>query len=524
MNLDPKVFQPLASLSLWFKVKASDTLSLADVPKIIPLRWLHFRENFSFIKKDLLRKVTGYSDTDQLSQQLEDLDEFILEHKASIFKNTNPFSDQSVLYKFYSVFESILIDSLAISEEEQRIIDTVQEEVKAYSRDTFIDLRKQITEVRDVVADQVGLSDDTYNTIKNRVSVTRNLTADFSVLFQLKSLQDAIKAIDYILANEFSNSQSSIDPFAVTRANLQGTDIKVGSYNSGYLVPFNYGDTLEKIAHRYLGSSDRWMDVAIANGLKPPYIDEVGFAISLKSDGYENTVVIDGFSGLEENIKRLYLNQPVFLSSSSVLVPEQRIIIGIRAIDSNSLVLELDGAADLDQYSLTDNAKIRAFKAETINSNFFILIPRSGPVNSNTAEEPFFLKGLGAAEKNAKVDLALDEDGDIQFTATGDLKLSYGIANALQALKLKLSVELGSLKRHPRFGLVNVIGQANSDVTAVISAMSQSIDEQVRLDKRFDRVESIDINYNHATLEVELSVRLAGSRTIIPIVFKVSNS
>lgn len=529
MSFDINTYQPLANLSLWFKIKAGDSLTLADIPKIIPLRWPYFRDNYSFIKKQLEPFIEKYSDPDQLQQQIEALEDFILEQKSSAFKNVNPFLDKSTFYRFYSVFDNLLIDALPISEEERRVIDEVTTDVLSFNRNTFLELRKQITEVRDIIADQAGLSDDTYNGIKRRVSVSRAISPDFSVLSQLKEMQDAIKSVDYILANEFGGAASAVDPFAVARANLEGTGVTIGTYGAGYMVPFNYGDTLERIAYRYLSDADRWMDIAIANGLKPPYVDEVGFAMNMVADGYKNTVAIEGVTGTEENIKRLYLNQAVFLSSDTLKFPEQRTIIGIRSIDANSLVLELSGDSDLEKFTLDDEAKVRAFKADTINSNFFIMIPTAGEADESNAKVTRIIQDLSADEKRAKIDIALNDDGDIQFTSTGDIKLSYGIANALQALKLKLSVELGALKRHPNFGLLNVLGQPGSDAPSTIAAMSQHIDEQVRADPRFERVEDLSVFYTTnkdepAAVQVQLKVRMAGSGAILPIVFKVSNS
>ena len=92
--------------------------------------------------------------------------------------------------------------------------------------------------------------------------------------------------------------------------------------------------------------------------------------------------------------------------------------------------------------------------------------------------------------------------------------------------------ELGTLRYHPEFGLVNVLGNKNSDVDDIKELLTQSITSQIESDGRFDRVETLSVEYlvNDLTGEgvgamaISLSVRLAGGTQVIPISFTVNNS
>jgi hypothetical protein len=267
--------------------------------------------------------------------------------------------------------------------------------------------------------------------------------------------------------------------------------------------------------------------------LKPPYIDEVGQKLNLLSNGDGNQINIaptDGFGNL--NIDKFYINQILLLQSSAEVFAEQRSIISIKEIPvSGEIVIELDGEPDLDRYKIVDTAHVRVFKQNTINSSFFILIPSEDPLPDERREEiPWFLAKSAEDEKRAKVDIAIDENGEINFSTNGDIKLSYGLANAIQAVKLKIVTELGSLRYHPEFGLVNVVGEKNDDIEDLKNTLIESINQQIQIDSRFDRVENIDVQYlvsdnsNEAVaaISILLSVKLAGGSTVIPISFTVT--
>ena len=81
---------------------------------------------------------------------------------------------------------------------------------------------------------------------------------------------------------------------------------------------------------------------------------------------------------------------------------------------------------DLNRYKLADNAKIRVFKPNTINSSFMILIPSEDTLPDSAREEvPFFLKSSSEDERQAKVDLYLTDDRDLNFTSSGDIHLIH---------------------------------------------------------------------------------------------------
>jgi hypothetical protein len=526
-------YSSIADVNFWLKLKSGDDLVLADVPVIVPLRWSYFKDSWEFIKPDIIDGLKFDPNPDFLNDQINDFSQFIESQRVGSQK-INPFQDSIIFHKYYAIFNNVNIESINLTNEESRILQNEILRVSNFSKNDFLKAKANIIDYRDRVADIYGLSDEDYNKAFNKSSIPPQVDATIVEANYLLSLQSAIKTVDFILANLFA-VDASIDPFALARANANNPDINIGQYKSGKLVKINYGESLESLANRYLGDPNKWIDIAIANGLKPPYIDEVGQRISLLSNGSGSQINlsetdINGFL----NIDKLYINQPIFLQSTAEVIVDQRTIISIRQVPvSGEIILELDGARDMDKYKIADGAYIRVFAPNTINSSFYVLIPSPEPLPDDRSDEvPWFLAKSAEDEKRAKIDIALDTSGDLMFTTNGDIKLSYGLDNAIQAIKLKIITELGSLRYHPTFGLVNVLGNRNNYIGDIQELITQSITTQIQADSRFDRVEDIAVNYlvNSSTNEgvgaiaISLSVRLAGGTQVIPISFTVNNS
>ena len=522
----------IADVNFWLKIQSGDSYSLADIPSIIPLRWNYIKQNWDFIKQNLMTSAVNTSDPDTTRAQIDKFSDFIDTERSSN-SNINPFQDFNLYVKYFYIFNLMAINDISISNEESREIDKEVNRVSSFSKNDFLLARANIAGYRDRFADVLGLQDDTYNVSFNRSSIAKQTDASIGDINSLMTLQNSVKVIDFILSNLFA-VDLTVDPFSIARANANNPEINIGQYSSGRLVRINYGEDLESLANRYLGDPNKWIDIAIANGLKPPYIDEIGQSIFLTANGKDNQVnvgKVDQNGAL--NIDKFYINQPIFIRSNSYRSPIQRVIINIKQIPvSGEIILELDGDRDLDKYKILDAASIRVFAPNTINSSFYVLIPSNDPLPDNRTDEvPWFLAKSTESEKNAKIDLAIDSIGDLVLTSNSDIKLSYGLDNAIQAIRLKIVTELGSLRYHPNFGLINMVGQKNLDIENIRQSIVESIDYQISLDSRFDRIESLDINYlvnddhsDSATgINISLTVRMAGSSQVIPISFTINN-
>ncbi len=527
-----EAYNSIADVNLWLRSRGGDDLTLADIPSIIPFRWTYFRDNWEFIKPDILNNIANDPDPDFLNKQIDDFSQFIESQRTT--SKINPFQDSQTFYRFYAIFNNVQIEAINLTNEEQRIITNELTRIDTFSKNNFLQAKQSVIDYRDRVTDTYGLGDADYNKAFNKSSIPPQINATIVEANYLLTLESTIKTCDFILANLFA-VDSSIDPFALARANANNPDVEIGQYKSGKLVKINYGESLESLATRYLGDPNKWIDIAIANGLKPPYIDEVGIRIPLLSNGSGNQINIaeTDINGLL-NIDRFYINQQVFLQSTVEVVVDQRSIISIKQVPvSGEIILELDGPFDMNRFKTADQAYARVFAPNTINSSFYVLIPSPEALPDERNEEvPWFLAKSADDEKRTKIDLALGPDSDLIFTTNGDVKLSYGLDNAIQAIKLKIITELGSLRYHPTYGLVNVVGNKNLNIDTIRELIIESINAQVEADGRFDRVEDLAVEYlvNNATnqgvgaIAISLNVRLAGGTQTIPISFTVNNS
>ena len=522
----------VSDLNLWFKINSGDSLVLGDITSIIPLRWDYLRDNWNFLRQFLIDTVPGLPNPDYINQQILDFDDFVdLQRNAP--KKINPFSDAKIVNRYSGLFSVLPIDSINLNNEEEKIVEYEIARVSAFSKNDFINIKNNIITYRDKYVDIHGLSDADYDAAVGRSALSAQVGSTIVDVNYILTLQNAIKSVDFILCNLFA-VDLSLDPFALARANANNPEINIGQYKSGQLVKLNYGESLQSLAKRYLGDSEKWVDIAIANGLKPPYIDEVGERISLMSNGNGSLInIAESDINGNANIDKFYINQPVFLKSNVYVVPDQRTIVNITQIPvSGEIILELDGDNNLSNYKISEDAHLRVYKPNTTNSAFYTLIPSETPLNDDRTDEvPWFLAKKSTDERKAKVDIALSDSSDLMFTTNGDLVLSYGIDNAIQAIKLKIVTELGSLRLHPEYGLVNVVGMGNSDIEQVRSMLINSLTEQIESDDRFDRIENISVDYlvskdnpNAASaMSITLSVRMAGGQTVVPISFTINN-
>ena len=384
--------------------------------------------------------------------------------------------------------------------------------IRDRKREDFEKARDQIAEVLADFENAVGAGHDTYNRVYNlpeRASTRVTTDRDFEVI---ESLNNTLQEFDRLCNSSTinRNETDSIDFFAGL---AQRSGIAFTVPKSKFLVPFPYAHTLEQISQMYLGTPDRWHEIAVLNGLQAPYVDEEGFSLPLLTNGSGNTVTV-------ANSMNLYVNQQVWIGST-VVVRTKRRITAIEKLSESMSIITLTGDLDLSQYTVAAGAVLQAFLPNTVNSQMSLYIPS----DIDADDDDFRQKSIPGVDyfdplvRAGGVDLLLTPQGDLVITPDGDTRLAVGLTNIVQKVRLALDTPRGSLMGHPDYGFPLQPGVSTADLTAKdILSMSKDL---FKGDPSFSGVESAAILKDGAVVKVSLSVGIAGTSTVIPITVEV---
>jgi len=464
-----------------------------------------FRNIGNAIEEYKKQREGAISNSNQSSQQNSSFSGMSL--KAS--PAASLFEDVQKNYQFFDQFD---LDSTPLPDEAKK---KAEEEVNRASSLTSKDLedhRKTMQELARQISNALGTGDQTFSDIYGLPAPKQRLqpiTIDEYDL--LKKLYDVIQLMGQLILSEEAK-QNEKNAYEFIKAEAQETGLVFEDSQSKIRAPVPFGLTIEQIAARYLGNSERWLEIVALNNLKPPYIDEVGFQRPFLSNG----------NGRQFNIssaENLYVGQKIYLFSNNQ--PKQRrTIINIEKINDTNFLITVDGLDNLDIFTLSNSAKMQAYLPGTVNSQDQIFIPSDLPVPDDLATKPVPATKDDELTGLSKIDLLLADNGDLAVDAFGDLRLSYGLTNIFQALKLKFITEPGQLLRFPNFGsgLRPGVSTADLDAKSVYNIISALIAQ----DPRFGGIEKLQITKEGAIFTVNLSVFIANGLGVYPISFKIA--
>lgn len=146
-----------------------------------------------------------------------------------------------------------------------------------------------------------------------------------------------------------------------------------------------------------------------------------------------------------------------------------------------------------------------------------IIVPDGANINeteSITVSENKINKNLTQLEKNLGIDLALSNSFDLILNNNGDFKLSYGLLNARQAIRILINTERGELKYHPQFGIGIKPGEKNTfDANDIYDDISQAI----LSDPRFSNFTDPSIIIEGSSIIINGNINIANSNISAPL-------
>ncbi len=407
----------------------------------------------------------------------------------------------------FELMDSIKPSSLNLSPAIQKKILEERRRVRLLTRLDFETYRNQFAEFQAQFADAVGAGSATYNAIYNRPTVVANKTPtqdDYDVLFSLNKIILEMNR----LAASYDVDDDAISTIEAVAGMARGSGIAFQVPASKFAIPFPYGSTLEQLSAQYLGTPDRWHEIVALNGLRQPYIDEVGFDLKLLVNGRGNIVIV-------QNADSLYVGQPVWLSGTNTNRAKRRIT-KIERI-AGTATLTVDGDPDLDRFSVLAGAVLHAFLPDTVNSQQLIYIPSDEVLG----EDAFRTKSIPGIDEfdplieAGGVDLLLTQNGDLAVTPDGDCRLAIGLTNLIQRIRTAIGTPRGALLHHPEYGVGLVPGVSTADLDA--SQMKASLQDLLSSDSAFSGVGGVSISKAGPVARVSMSVGISGTNQTIPV-------
>ena len=503
-------------------------VSLVDLPGQV----INDYKNFFAEAKQQLRSIFGApGQSSDVSKAYNKLDKVLSEKKgiasqsgsnsiasgatAGITTSAEAiFSDPISNFDF---FNEITIDAIPVSTE---INEAIQDELDKATSLTNDDLREFRQEMLDIVSDledSFGAGSSTFARINGRPEPTSRarpmsieefeIIAAFHEFIQILDSMTSLGSFEEALAN---NDPIETDRLSFTSNLAVTNEIPFVDPISKILIPFPFGATLEQIAHTFLGDANRWNEISSLNNLRAPYIDEEGVTQLFLSNG----------SGRQLNISDgsdLWIGQRVELFSTKVPLFFRKIA-DVEEIGTGNWLVTVDGDADLDKMKTSETASMRGFQAGTVNSQDKIFLPSTLPPPANSdLKIATFQETDNELLALAKVDLLLTPSNDLALNNQGDARIANGLTNLVQAMKLKIITERGSLFDHPTFGLSIAAGVSAADINA--GDIFRDTNSMVKNDSRFADIQKLTINLRGNSLFIDLAVNLANGSGILPLSF-----
>lgn len=414
---------------------------------------------------------------------------------------------------YFDLFDALTVEDLTLSREQQQKID---EEIDRVRLITIADLKIYRSEIEALMVDisnNFGAGDQTYSDIYGKQDPkSRVLPMSLDENEILSSLMETLQMYDLLTSTLTFDDFSINNPLQFVGGLANDAGIDFNQSESKLLVPVPFGLTIEEVAARYLGDPDKWVEIATLNKLSSPYIDEEGFSYNLLSNGDGRQINVD------DTERRLFIGQTLVLKSD--LTPSfTRKIINVEKIGDGNFLVSFDGVPNLDSLATDDNATIQGYLPGTVNSQNQVYIPVDGPSQEDDRIKTPSHLDEDLLTRVSKVDFLLDDQGDMAINQFGDFRLSNGLTNLVQALKLKVRTQKGDLLRHLDYGLglVHGISVADIDNGEIITTLNQMVQD----DPRFSGIERIDIKLTGATLSIDMAVKIANGTGIVPITFDV---
>jgi hypothetical protein len=413
----------------------------------------------------------------------------------------------------FDLFNNITVNDLKLNPAQKSAIDDELLRIRLLTVNDFRSFRAELVSLAHDIADNFGASDSTYTSVYGlSTPKTRPIAMTVEENEILQSLYEAIQCYDLLCSTKAYDDLNIQDPLAFVGGLANESGIDFQDFSSKLLAPVPFGATIEEIAARYMGDSQRWLELATLNRLRSPYIDEVGYIYKMLSNAEGRQFNVDDTEG------NLYVGQKILIISDSIPTISRKVVSVEKIGDLNYLVT-VDGLPNLDVFQTSQNARIQGYLPGTVNSQNQIYIPTNLPAQADDRTFDIVNVPTTTLNKLAKVDFLLTDQSDLAINSIGDFRLATGLTNLIQALKLKIRTKRGTLLKHLQYGvgLTHGISVADIENGEIIKQLNAMISD----DGRFSSISSINITLDGSTMKIDMVVKIANGTGVVPISFDI---
>lgn len=494
-DIETNVFGPINNIVLAIKEAASIPQTIADFPKELQQS---FQQTVVRDAQSLVNLLPGTIQTLFLGAILPSLPE----------SNSTGSVNGVVATKADEILDINFTDVLPVSaltltpEQQQAVQDSIESAVTVNNsqiRDLITNLDQLATSLQ-AQAETQGVDSPAWDILYSTAETQSHL---YSLL-----------ADNFFGVNTVGEQTGGANPLLdFYQGYAASGDISFTKTPSKFAIPFPFRTTLEWLAQRYLGDATRWLEIVAVNNLQAPYIDEDGFNYVFLTNGQGRLFNIN-------SVKNLFVDQSIWLSSDTKPM-QRRKIKAIQKVTDTNFIITVDGEDDLESFTLNDNAKMKAYLPNTVNSQKLIYIPLDAPATLDGVQVKSitYLNETPEMLAMAKIDWLLDQDGDLAVSSDGFQNLAYGKQNLIQAATLKLRTVAGSLLLHPDFGAGVEVGTSEADFS--IQNIVDRIRESFAEDPRFQSVDRVEVEQKPGVLIMRVFLTAADNQGIVPVEYKI---
>jgi len=417
----------------------------------------------------------------------------------------------------FDFFNTINVDQLQLTPEQQIAIEDDQERTSLITINDLRETKQDLLTLSNQISNNFGALDSTYASIFGLPEPQeRSLPLTVEENEVLASIFETIQVIDILTSTKQFDSLNEESSLEFVGGIANEANINFNTPPSKLLAPVPFGSSIEEISAKYLRDADRFLEIATLNNLRSPYIDEEGFIYDLLSNASGRQFNVNDTEAL------LFIGQKIILQSD-IVPPFSRKITNVEQIGDGNFLVTVDGLNNLGNLTTADGARMQTFLPGTVNSQNQIYIPSDEP-SSVEDDQVFNIPGVSDNQlaKLSKVDFLLTEEFDIAINSVGDFRLATGLTNLVQALKMKIKTQRGTLLRHLDYGLGLEYGVSVADINngLIINELNRLVTE----DERFQAVTQVSLRLSGSTLGIDMVVQLANNNGVLPVNFDLKVS